>query len=626
MHAGKGVLFGLTRLGRPQKNTYMSPGQRHPVTAALRRARQAWRIQFSESARSLALAEQALTGALAGHNAAAEGWARLTLGHYRLRYATAAEALAELKAAERCFADSGDRRGEIMAVVGQARCHWRLGQVREPLSRIMALRNEAMQVLNREERSMLLNVIAGCYSSRGDSPEAFAYLYQALRESHAARGHGFDVVLLCNLAHELLQLGDYYEALKYVDEGIERCTRMANNHLLAVLLLNRVICLTDLDLASEAMEEVGRLTELIGETGRADSVEICAVMALAALRAGQVGEAVKLIAIADEALSEETLAEEAIALIVARAELMRASGDCREAIAVLDAAEPLPAESLTLRARCQFFHTRAVALEQCGETQRALADLRRWQSLHQDRTLMASKGRYQAASLQTELLRLRKQRDEIEARRRASERAKSELEAINGQLSQKVREVESLQAALQDQAVRDFLTGLYNRRHLNDVLPPMLALAQRHDEPLALAVIDLDHFKEVNDRYGHAAGDRVLAGFGKLLRTRLRRSDIACRYGGEEFCVLMPRTTAAVAQAKLDLLLKAWRTTRFDLGSGVLTGASFSVGITDSLATPGSAESLLNAADDCALLAKRQGRGRVMIHVSLPVPARALIQ
>ena len=207
----------------------------------------------------------------------------------------------------------------------------------------------------------------------------------------------------------------------------------------------------------------------------------------------------------------------------------------------------------------------------------------------------------------------------------ASERAKAELEEINGKLSQKVREVESLQAALQDQAVRDFLTGLYNRRYLNDVLPPMLALAQRHDEPLALAVIDLDHFKEVNDDYGHAAGDRVLATFGKLLRARMRRSDIACRYGGEEFCVLMPRTTAAAAQAKLEQILRAWRAMRFDLGGKVLTGASFSVGIAESTTTPGNAETLLNAADHCALLAKRKGRGRVMVRVPpTPVAEREL--
>ncbi len=591
----------------------MSSDSRHRVTAALRRARQAWKVQYSDSVRSLALAQEAFVRARESGDAAAEGWARLTIGHYRIRYATPAEALVELHAAERCFRRCGDRRGEVMAIVGQSRCHWRQGQVSEPLARVMGLRNEGMQVLNREERSMMLNVIAGCYSSRGDSPEAFAYLYQALRESNAARGHGFDVVLLCNLAHELLQLGDYYEALKYLDEGIERCRKMANNHLLAILLLNRVICLTDLDLAAEAMQEVRRLTDLIGEAGRADSVEICSVMAFAALRAGLIDEAATLVAIADEALNEETLAEEALALIVVRAELYRAQGDVHEAVAMLKEVEPLPAEGLTLRARGLFFHTRAAALEQSGDVQGAIADLRRWQALQQDRALMASKGRQQAASLQTELLRLRQQRDDLEAQRRASERAKAELEAINGQLSQKVREVEALQAALQDQAVRDFLTGLYNRRHLNDVLPAMLAFAQRHNEPLSIAVIDLDHFKEVNDRHGHAAGDRVLAAFGKLLLSRLRRSDIACRHGGEEFCVLMPRTTAAAAQAKMDQLLKAWRAMRFHLGDGVATGLSFSVGIADSLTTTGTSETLLNAADDCALYAKREGRGRVKL-------------
>jgi diguanylate cyclase (GGDEF)-like protein len=592
---------------------------RQPATAALRCARQAWKLQYANSARSQALTEQALVRALARGDVEAEGWARLTLGHYRLRHDSPTEALIELEAAQRCFSSCGDRRGEIMAQVAQARCHWRQGQVLAPLKRMMALRNEAMQVLKAEERSMMLNVIAGCHSSRGDSPEAFAYLYQALRESHASRGHGFDVVLLCNLAHELLQLGDYYEALKYIDEGIERCRSMSNSHLLGVLLLNRVLCLTDLDRPDEAMEEVARLSDLLGETARADSVETCAVMALAALRAGRSEEAARLCRTAEEAVSEETLAEEALALIIAHAEVLRTRGEMKQAIDVLDGAEPLPAEALTLRARCLFFQTRAAALEACGDAERALADLRRWQSLHQDRALMASKGRYQAASLQTELLRLQKQRDESESRRRASERAKAELEEINGKLSQKVREVESLQAALQDQAVRDFLTGLYNRRYLNDVLPPMLALAQRHDEPLAVAVVDLDHFKEVNDEYGHAAGDRVLATFGKLLRARMRRSDIACRYGGEEFCVLMPRTTAPVARAKLEQILRAWRAMRFDLGGKLLTGASFSVGIAESTSTPGNAETLLNAADHCALLAKRKGRGRVMVRVP-PAP------
>ena len=552
----------------------------------------------------------------------AEGWARLALGNHLMRYATAAEALPELDIASRHFEHTDDRRGAVMAAASIARCRWRQGHVRECLSQMMALRNEAMQVLEAEERSMILNVIAGGYSARGDSSEAFAYLYQALRELRGRRVHGFDVVLFCNLAHELLQLGDYYEALNYVDEGIERCRRMANNHLLAVLVLNRVICLTDLDLAAEAMTEVRRLVELMDAgSGRSNGVEAYATMAIAALRAGDTAYASELVERAGATLSDATVAEDRLTLVIARAEVLRASGRLNAALTVLNAAEPLPVEGLMLRLRCLFYQTRAAVHEECGAPEEALADLRRWQSLHQDRALMASKGRYQAASLQTELLRLQQQRDDLDAQRRASERAKAELETINGQLSQKVHEVESLQAALRDQAVRDFLTGLFNRRHLNDVLPPMIALAERHDEPLALAVIDLDHFKQVNDRYGHAAGDRVLAAFGELLRTRLRRSDIACRYGGEEFCVLMPRTSVEAAQGKLDQLLRIWRATRFDLPGGTLLGASFSVGIADSTAVPGGAEALLNAADDCVLQAKRLGRGRVVVYHPRPAIA-----
>ena len=78
-----------------------------------------------------------------------------------------------------------------------------------------------------------------------------------------------------------------------------------------------------------------------------------------------------------------------------------------------------------------------------------------------------------------------------------------------------------------------------------------MALAQREHQALAVAIIDLDHFKAVNDRYGHGAGDTLLAAFGRLLPAHCRKSDVACRYGGEEFCLLMPRTDAVTAQRKV---------------------------------------------------------------------------
>jgi diguanylate cyclase (GGDEF)-like protein len=131
-----------------------------------------------------------------------------------------------------------------------------------------------------------------------------------------------------------------------------------------------------------------------------------------------------------------------------------------------------------------------------------------------------------------------------------------------------------------------------------------------------VVIIDLDHFKTVNDQFGHAAGDRLLAAFGELLGTHKRKSDVACRYGGEEFCLLMPRTAAAAARRKTLAMLKQW-SAQCEGGAQPLPGArSFSAGIADSMLVPGPLPLLLKAADDMLLQAKRLGRNRVLVHDS----------
>ena len=171
--------------------------------------------------------------------------------------------------------------------------------------------------------------------------------------------------------------------------------------------------------------------------------------------------------------------------------------------------------------------------------------------------------------------------------------------------------MQALQEALRQQATRDELTGLFNRRHLNDTLPAMWAMAQRDGRPLAAVIIDLDHFKRVNDERGHDAGDRLLAGFGRLLAASLRKSDVACRYGGEEFCILMPDTDAASARRKVMAMLKRWRVESLMQGAAGDAGTSFSAGVADSRGAGASWQALLKRADDELLAAKREGRNRV---------------
>ena len=585
------------------------------ASGALRQARRAWNLLHVDSAQARRLAERSIDAAMRAGDAAAEGWARLALGFHLLYYATAAEAAQELERARACFAASGERAGDLLADAAIARAIWRQGRVNEALARVLPLRDEGIRILRHEQRGVLLNTIAGCYSAQGDSAQAFAYMFEALRDAGPSTGRGFDTVLHCNLAHELLQIGDCEHALQHVDQGLARVRPLSNARLLSVLSINRVICLTELGRAAESLADIETVLAMPTDaSGRGRMSTLYETLAIAALRAGRIELGAELVGRAqaegpsplpDERL-ERTTAAALLALLQGRAD------DAVEALQrALPEAEDDAAEGLSVRIRAQFFALLSEAQEHRGEPAAALAALRQWQRLHRMQAQLASQARYQAAALQTELLRLQHRLDENDARRRRTERDRAELATINEQLSHKIGEVQALQDALRRQATHDPLTGLFNRRHLNDALPTLFALAQRDGQTMALAIIDLDHFKSVNDRHGHAAGDRLLGEFGQLLAQQGRRSDVACRYGGEEFCLLMPRTGVEGARRKVQALLRRWRMQAFDVGGVTLRGLSFSAGVADTTLAPDSPDALLQLADRVLLAAKRDGRNRV---------------
>ncbi len=586
------------------------------ASEAQRTALRAWRLLHIDSARAIALADQALARALDRGDTAGEAWARLARGFHLLYFARPRVAAPELKSAQRLFDSMDHRAGHILARTGMARGLWREGRYDEALDLALSLRDEGLAVLRHEQRGLLLNTIAGCYSARNHSEQAFAYMYQALRDAPPARGHGYDAVLHCNLAHELLQLGDYHEALKHVEAGLARFDSARNPRLASVLWVNRVIALSELDRAAEALPDVDRVCSIPADaSGRGALTPHYETMAVAALRAGDVERGRELVSRA-LAMEREPIVEEQLEVALACALLARAEGEPHRALDLLAAVRGHAEHGdvgISLRLRCAVQQTRSELAEALGDSAGALAALRSWQRLTQERALMASRAHYQAAALQTELLLLLHKLDEKDAQRRATERARAELEAAHGALSQKMDEVQSLQEALRQQATRDELTGLFNRRHLNATLPSMWAMARRDGRPLAAVIIDLDHFKRVNDERGHDAGDRLLAAFGRLLAASLRKSDVACRYGGEEFCLLMPGTDAAGARRKVAALLRRWRVESLLQGAAGDAGTSFSAGVADSGQAPSSSQALLKLADEQLLAAKREGRNRVRI-------------
>ncbi len=161
-------------------------------------------------------------------------------------------------------------------------------------------------------------------------------------------------------------------------------------------------------------------------------------------------------------------------------------------------------------------------------------------------------------------------------------------------------------------ASRDRLTGLFNRGYFDRALASAMNAAARSRQPLSLALIDVDYFKQVNDVHGHALGDRVLQQVAGLLERSMRRTDIVARYGGEEFVILMPGSIREAALARIEELRGEVTRTPIDLEYGASLTIGFSAGVAglpvDAEATNGKA--LVSVADRRLLAAKRAGRGR----------------
>jgi diguanylate cyclase (GGDEF)-like protein len=166
---------------------------------------------------------------------------------------------------------------------------------------------------------------------------------------------------------------------------------------------------------------------------------------------------------------------------------------------------------------------------------------------------------------------------------------------------------------LKIQSVRDPLTGLYNRRYMEESLTRELRRAARKKTELGVMMLDVDHFKQFNDTFGHEAGDSVLRSLGNLLRTQFRAEDIVCRYGGEEFTVILPDTSVQLTQQRAEELREAAKRELVQLRGQSLGAVSLSIGVASFPANGATSETLLGAADAALYRAKEAGRDRVTV-------------
>lgn len=168
-----------------------------------------------------------------------------------------------------------------------------------------------------------------------------------------------------------------------------------------------------------------------------------------------------------------------------------------------------------------------------------------------------------------------------------------------------------LRESLRDQSIRDPLTGLYNRRFLDENLSREMSRSRRTGNPLSIVVLDIDHFKRFNDSLGHDAGDAVLVGLGRLLTEQARDMDLPCRLGGEEFLVVLPRASAEQALLAAERLRQAVSAMQVEYRSEPLHGVTVSLGVASYPDHADGPESLIRAADQALYRAKHAGRNRV---------------
>jgi diguanylate cyclase (GGDEF)-like protein len=189
-------------------------------------------------------------------------------------------------------------------------------------------------------------------------------------------------------------------------------------------------------------------------------------------------------------------------------------------------------------------------------------------------------------------------------------RLQNDLQCANDKLKQQLAEIEELRAKLQEQAIRDPLTNVYNRRYMAEFLDQEIARAAREEYSVSVTIMDMDNFKQFNDTYGHKCGDVVLQSFADFLVGHTRRSDVVCRYGGEEFVILMPNASLLMSYARVE----AWRQ---DFSESVIPyedlkfSTTFSAGVATFPEHGLTGEEILQAADEALYRSKNRGRNRV---------------
>jgi two-component system cell cycle response regulator len=508
---------------------------------------------------------------------------------------------------ERC----GDLEGAMAVDVALGSLASRRGDFALAEQHFDQAREVASQVPDTLHKFMLYNRIGIDALNRGDSRSGPRNFLLALDIAERFGTASHRVNSLSNLASSQHDLGNDEDAIPMLYEALDIIGNEKLEHQQMIVSANLAMCLLASDKAAEALALLEPFYETPQEDLAVRAFLFC-IAAHAAISLAQLDVAEALLARAQDYARQGEDFEEQMHGWLVLGMLESRRDEPERALAALNQAHALLSWTRNPFHQQQVFSGLADINARLGHWEAAYGFLRQYQIHFEACSKSARDSRVMMRKLEKEMRGLKDERDKALELQAAREFENQTLENLNKELAHQILHVNSLQDSLKEQAIRDHLTGLYNRRHFETCLNAILHESSGRF-PVAVVIVDLDLFKRVNDSYGHGFGDEVLIQFGRLVESQLRGSDMLCRYGGEEFCLLMREADGAIAAHKIADIAGRYRQLLIEQGAHSLTGCTFSAGIAEYPRHGATRHELLMRADTALYAAKLAGRDRAMI-------------
>lgn len=589
------------------------------ATLSAPNADDAWRLYLSRPERAYALARKLISRDLSDTRSAPFselGWAFLSCAFAQCRLIEQApdanKIAADFAAAADNFRAANDKRGLRLVRLGPAAIAMRMGRWSVALREFEALIGHFdLNTLDTDNFYLCFGLsTAYVYEGRLEEGLRFGYAALHLAEQLDLRPEFAAAALPLGVA--LMAAKDPEEADTVLSAAIAVAVQADSPILTKALRNNRAVALRRigrLDDAQALLEQV--LSDDTAMLGGQHFVHYN--VAELHLKRDEVASAKKHFEIAQTLLA--AAGASGLDLIKLRyieggiASREERLGDAIEAFQQVDQMLP-EVSALRFNDRAEFYDELADVLARAGRAEEAFIAQRKSSRQYQESLAVVNRVRRFSMQVREEIQQVTK-----DLKLESSERRK--LQLINSQLREQVDLTLSEAMRLRDQVSHDGLTGVFNRRYLDAALPSLLQLSRQSATPFSMVMIDLDHFKKVNDRHGHTIGDEVLINFCALARDSLRGSDIVGRYGGEEFYLALVGCGTTAAQQRIESLLGAFREFNVAAEEINLGGLTFSAGIAVYPEDGIDVRTLVACADRRLLLAKAQGRARIVYRDSL---------